>query len=345
MEGIVFKPTALRVYLLRAIEANYDPDEILAGSGTRWSEIESLKAFDLDTIAGLFDYLARRTEPEFAMRCGQACKIRDFGVMGFAMMSMPTLRDAFHYWTRYSLLSGPPLLSTISEDGDQWGMHFTPRRAMSAEGLRFCIEVNIAAIVPVIQELSELPPNTTRVDFCFNRPGEADRYDLFATNDIRFNHTPSTYYGLRSDLDRPLRSHDEDVGEMFRRRCDKALADLRVERSVREQLEDRMLACAGRMPSLDEMADTLGMSSRSLQRELGDQGLNYQQVVKEFRMRHAKVLLNEGRTNIKMIAYLLGFKDVNSFRRAFHGWTGVSVGQWQTGVSARSSADATQVRG
>ena len=330
MEGIVFKPTALRAYLLRAIEANYDPDRILAGSGTRWREIEALKSFDLDTVASLFDYLARRTAPDFAMHCGYACKIRDFGVLGFAMMSMPTLRDAFQYWTRYSILSGPPLISTVIEEGDHWCMQFTPRRAMSVEGLRFCIEVNIAALAPVIEELSEAPPNTTQVDFCFNRPVSTDHYELFRTENIRFGQKLSAYFGRRGDLDRPLRSHDEDVIDIFRRRCDKALSDLQVERSVREALEDRMLASTGKIPSLDEMADSLNMSSRSLQRELSSQALNYQQVVKEFRVKHAKVLLREGRENIKSIAYRLGFKDVNSFRRAFHDWTGVPVGKWQS---------------
>ena len=61
----------------------------------------------------------------------------------------------------------------------------------------------------------------------------------------------------------------------------------------------------------------LGTSCRSLQRELRAEGIGYQELVKRYRIRHAKLLLREKRPNIKAIAYMLGFKDVGSFRRAF----------------------------
>jgi AraC-like DNA-binding protein len=83
------------------------------------------------------------------------------------------------------------------------------------------------------------------------------------------------------------------------------------------------------------MAVALGTSCRSLQRELRVEGIGYQQLVKRYRMRHAKLLLREKRPNIKAIAYMLGFKDVGSFRRAFRGWTGKSVGAWQQTASGR----------
>lgn len=325
----MFKPTTLRVYLLRARDAGLEPDQILQGSGLSWSDIDSLQTLDLDTIAGLFRHFARRVPPDFAIQCGYHCSIRDFGIVGFSMMSMSTLREAFEYWTRYSLLSGHPLVSTISEDGDQWTMSFVPRRIMSAEALRFCLEVSISALEPVIQELTELPANTRKIELAFDRPLHGEQYSVFSTTDIRFGGRLSAYVGLRSDLDRPIRSSDGEVSNICYRQSDRFLAELTRARSIREQLEDLMLISAGDMPSLDDMAAALRMSRRSLQRELGNQNLSYQQLVKDFRMRHAMVLISDNRSNIKTIAYLLGFRDVSSFRRAFRSWTGQSVGRWK----------------
>jgi len=325
----VFKPTTLRAYLLRARNAGLDPDWILQGSGFSWNDIDSLKTLELDTIVRLFRHFSRRVPLDFAIRCGYSCSIRDFGIVGFSMMSMPTLRAAFQYWTRYSLLSGHPLVSTITEEGDLWKMSFVSRRIMSAEALRFCLEVSIAALEPVIEELTELPANTGHIEFAFDKPPYDDQYGVFQTSDIRFRSNQSAYVGLRSDLDRPIRSSDGEVNHICYRQSDKFLAELTRERSIREQLEDLMLLSAGEMPSLDDMAAALRTSRRSLQRELTDQNLSYQQIVKDFRMRHAKVLIRDNRSNIKSIAYLLGFKDVSSFRRAFRGWTGLSVGQWK----------------
>lgn len=337
----MFKPSKLRAYLVRAREAGFCPDEILEGSGVSWHDIESLQTFDLETIAGLFDFLALRTPPGFAIKCGSASKVRDFGMVGFAMMSMPTLREAFEHWNRFCLVAGHPLVTTISEEGDQWRMHFVPRRLMSAEAERFCIEASVAALEPIIEELTGAPASTLRIDFAFDRPSSVDEYAVFSTRNFRFGLQPSTYYGKREDLDRLIPAGDREVSDMFHRQCADFLAVLTHTRSISEQLEDLMQASAGNIPSLDEMAIALGLSRRSLQRELSNQGINYQILVKQFRMRHAMVLLSEHRANIKTIAYMLGFKDVGSFRRAFHDWTGQSIGEWQA-EQVRASASRRQ---
>src|ERR1700761_143377 len=151
----MFRPSKLRTHLLQAQEVGFHPEEILDGSGVSWSDIESLQPLDLDTIAGLFDYLARRTPADFAIRAGTTSKVRNYGIVGFATMSMPTLRDAFEHWSRYYLVSGDPIITTVSEQGDEWRMHFEPRRPMSTEALRFCIETSVAALEPVIEELTD----------------------------------------------------------------------------------------------------------------------------------------------------------------------------------------------
>ncbi len=334
----MFRPSKLRTHLLQAQEAGHCPHEILEGSGISWGDIESLQPLDLDTIAGLFDYLARRTPPGFAIRAGSTSKVRNYGIVGFATMSMPTLRDAFEHWSRYYLVSGDPIITSVSEHGDEWRMHFEPRCRMSAQAQRFCIETSVAALEPVIEELTDTPAGTLGIDFSSDCPAWSRDYGVFRTRNLRFNQKSTTYHGKRRDLDRPIPSGDSVVSEMFLRQCDEFLAELTNTRSTCERLEDLMRVSVGNIPSLDEMAVALGTSCRSLQRELRVEGIGYQQLVKRYRMRHAKLLLREKRPNIKAIAYMLGFKDVGSFRRAFRGWTGKSVGAWQQSASGRGRA-------
>jgi AraC-like DNA-binding protein len=341
----MFRPSKLRTHLLQAQEAGYHPEEILDGSGVNWADIESLHPLDLETIAGLFHFLARRTPPGFAIRAGYTSKVRNYGIVGFATMSMPTLRDAFEHWSRYYLVSGDPLITTVSEQGDEWRMHFEPRLPMSPEALRFSIETSVAALEPVIQELTDAPAGTLGIDFSSSRPSWEKEYGVFRTRNIRFNQKSTTYYGKRDDLDRPIPSGDRVVSEMFLRQCDEFLAELTSTRSVSERLEDLMRASVGNIPSLSRMAVALGTSCRSLQRELRIEGIGYQELVRRYRMRHAKLLLQrEKRPNIKAIAYVLGFKDVGSFRRAFRDWTGTSVGAWQQAAcgQARSPGRSEQ---
>lgn len=337
----MFRPSKLRTHLLQAQEAGYHPDEILAGSGISWAEIDSLQPLGLETIAGLFHFVARRTPPGFAIRAGYTSKVRNYGIVGFATMSMPTLRDAFEHWSRYYLVSGDPLITSVSEQHDEWRMHFEPRVPMSSEALSFCIETSVAALEPVIEELTDARAGTLGIDFCSDCPTWAKEYGVFRTRNIRFNQKTTTYYGKREDLDRPIPSGDRVVSELFLRQCDEFLAELTSARSVCERLEDLMRASVGNMPSLNQMAAVLGTSPRSLQRDLHAEGFGYQELVTRYRTRHAKLLLQrEKRPNIKAIAYILGFKDAGSFRRAFRSWTGQSVGAWQE-VAASGHARAS----
>jgi AraC-like DNA-binding protein len=325
----MFTPCKLRTHLLQAQEFGYSPEAILNGSGVSWSDIQALKPLGLDTIAGLFDYVARRTPPGFAIHAGHRSTIRIYGIVGFATMNMPTLRAAFQYWSRYYPVSGDPIATSISEHGDHWRMHFEPRCVMSAEAERFCIETSIAALEPVIEELTEATASTLKIDFSSERRSWDKDYRVFGTSNIQFNQRATTYYGKRSDLDREIPARDSTVSDIVLRHCDEYLATLTSSSSISERLDNLICVSLSCIPSLDRMAKAMGLSSRSLQRQLRAEGISYQELVKRYRMRQAKVLLRERRPNIKDVAYRLGFKDVSSFRRAFHAWTGKSVRAWQ----------------
>ncbi|PEQ14263.1 hypothetical protein B2G71_01255 [Novosphingobium sp. PC22D] len=324
----MFKPSKLRTYLMLAQDAGLSPDEILEGTGVSWDDIHALKPFDLPTIANLFEHLARRTPPGFAITSAYGSQVRSYGVVGFGTMSMPTLREAFHHWSRYCLIAGDPLATRIIEKGDEWQMVFETRLAMSMPARRYCLEAAVAAVEPVIKELTNEPATSLRIDFGFPEGPDPDAYGLFRAPDVRFSQRATVYHGRRSDLDRPIPASDEFVQAIFHQQCDQYLSDLTHTRSLNERMEDLLRESAGNLPTLDDIAAALRMSRRSLQRHLSDEGLTFQQVVKRFRQRHAFVLLREDSPNLKAIAHTLGFYDVGNFRRAFREWTGQSIGEW-----------------
>ena len=68
----------------------------------------------------------------------------------------------------------------------------------------------------------------------------------------------------------------------------------------------------------------LGVSSRTLQRRLHDEGSGFQQILDNVRMSLAQHYLEYSAMNCAEIAFLIEFEDPNSFVRAFHGWTGTT---------------------
>ena len=90
---------------------------------------------------------------------------------------------------------------------------------------------------------------------------------------------------------------------------------------VRETI--RRLAAKGQ-PTLEKVALELHMSTRSLQRHLMRQGIQYSQVVDQARLDLAMHLLRRPGMPIGDIAHQLGYADAGSFSRAFSRWTGTS---------------------
>ncbi|MCV2893235.1 AraC family transcriptional regulator [Lentibacter sp. XHP0401] len=75
---------------------------------------------------------------------------------------------------------------------------------------------------------------------------------------------------------------------------------------------------------LSEAASRLHMSPRSLQRGLTSEGLSFQILLKQARLKAAKTYLAHPDISTAEIAYLLAFRDTNSFFRAFQSWTGTT---------------------
>jgi AraC-like DNA-binding protein len=77
-------------------------------------------------------------------------------------------------------------------------------------------------------------------------------------------------------------------------------------------------------PSIDRAAAHLGLSARSLQRQLEHQGITYSDLVEGTRQEIARGLLHDTTLSIAQVAAMLGYRDPSSFSRAFARWAGCS---------------------
>jgi AraC-like DNA-binding protein len=78
-----------------------------------------------------------------------------------------------------------------------------------------------------------------------------------------------------------------------------------------------------------ELADATGMSPRTLQRRLRDEGTSYARVLAEARFDAALELLGAPGTTLADVANALGYSDAPHFARAFRRWTGTTPRQFQ----------------
>ncbi len=82
-------------------------------------------------------------------------------------------------------------------------------------------------------------------------------------------------------------------------------------------------------PSLEGVAEALGLSARSLSKRLVAQSLRFPEILDRLRQSLAEIYLQDASLSLTEIALLLGFAESSSFSRAFRRWRGVSPNQYR----------------
>ncbi len=78
-----------------------------------------------------------------------------------------------------------------------------------------------------------------------------------------------------------------------------------------------------------QLAKSLRLSVRSLQRRLEESGVSYQSLLMKARLGLAQRMLAKPRVAIQEIAQRLGYESVTAFSRAFRKWTGLSPSDYR----------------
>ncbi len=77
----------------------------------------------------------------------------------------------------------------------------------------------------------------------------------------------------------------------------------------------------GRYPGLDEVAQKLNMSPRTIRRRMASHGVSFRKILDDVLRREAITLLSGSNLSIEQIAERLGYSDPANFTRAFQRWT------------------------
>jgi AraC-like DNA-binding protein len=85
----------------------------------------------------------------------------------------------------------------------------------------------------------------------------------------------------------------------------------------------------------EQVARRLGMSSRTLQRRLSEEGTSHGELVDDVRREQAMLHLAGNRFSIGEISFLLGFAHPNGFHKAFKRWTRMTPAHYREAQSAR----------
>ncbi len=144
----------------------------------------------------------------------------------------------------------------------------------------------------------------------------------FVVNEIVYQSDCCQVTYAQSDLDIPVSLREQVPASVYQQQTRALIAHIKGN-DLRSTIQRKVVGLLeGRIPTLGEVAETLNLSERTLQRKLKAKGLNYRQILNTMLIALAKQYLKLGTLSIKEIAFSLGYSSPTAFIHAFKIQTG-----------------------
>jgi AraC-like DNA-binding protein len=268
-------------------------------------------------------------DPGFGLKVGSRVSPASISVVGFALQSAATLREAIMMVQKYQrLISDGGRFQMLASESDTW-LVYHPRQGELAFSPHQ-IEAVLAAVMTVAGWVTGMPPRPRQVQFSQARLGPLRGYrDVFACP-VDFE---QAFSGIRVDnamLDQPLPQADPQFAKVHEQYAAARLAALGLTGVSAPELRGWLSAHLGpHVPRRSQAAQALGTSERTLSRRLGEQGQTFDGLLDDVRRELALQAVADPDRALAEIAQSLGFAESSTFYRAFHRWTGMPPGQWR----------------
>ncbi len=271
----------------------------------------------------------------FGLNQGLTLDFADLGLPGYVMMHSKTIGDALSAYQRYNdiiysgfqlewEINGPDVIIQLSVQNDNMPMS------------RHCVEDMAVSVLHLINKLANRRAVVKEVLFCHDAPDAAGELSPYITS---FGVTPQfgaahTRLRLSRDiLTQPVLYSDAKMLKVFESMAEETQADLYASHPFSSKVSGWIMeSLPSFFPTLQHTAAHLGVSIRTLQSRLREEGTTFNEISVQVRKQIALRYLQRGTYSVGDIAYALHFSEQSAFQNAFKKWTGQTPGQYRASL-------------
>lgn len=274
----------------------------------------------------LIDNLATLADGHVALgiRAGKKYHVTAFGALGFAVMSSPNVRSAIDVGLQYFNLTFAFSSFTVTDDQHATQVRLEVDADVPAHLAAFVVERDLAALISVARDLYHLEPMINQVQFQHLAGHELKDYQDFFGVKPAFSASCNLVSFERAKMLQPLPQANELAYQSALAQCQQLLESRKVRCGLADKVHRHLFNTSADMPSMEEVAAGLCMTSRTLRRHLQAEGISFAALRDEVRLSLANELLAASQLSIEQIATRLGYAESTSFINAFKRWRGVT---------------------
>lgn len=290
------------------------------GSSELWQELAVIR-----------NLIALGVQPGTGLQVGQCYHLTSLGLLGYTMLASRTLWDALQVSQRFlSLaLSICPIRLQRHELG--WWMRLDDS-VLPLDARSLVVERGLAAWKRIFGELLQRPCVALQIDLTMTDVGV--NYQEYFGCPVNMDAQHSGMLIASSDLDAPLPLANIQTQQSCARLCQQLCDSIdEIPGALAKRVLTLLMNHTARRCRAVDVAAWLGLSERTLHRQLAGEGQSFRGLDELVRRQLAEQLLRDSSLGLESVALQLGYSEAAGFSRAFKRWQGVSPDQWRRQVT------------
>ncbi|MDX1755151.1 MAG: AraC family transcriptional regulator [Marinobacter sp.] len=264
-------------------------------------------------------------EPALGLEYGRRLKFTTHGALSQAAISSDTIEEGLKVLIKYFRIRFGYMDLTFYTEGRDAVLELQVQH-----DLQDLHVFNVEVVMASIMDVNLLLFGTRLLDggecrLSYPRPDHHEAYQALFGEAVRFSQGANQLRFRKEFLTLPLALSNPVARRVAEEQCEVERRHLESRFSAVGRVEQLLRSVqAGRLPGLEEVSERLGVSARTLRRQLSAEGMKFQALQDRVRHERARELLVASGLGIDDIAYRLGYSDPSNFGRAFRKWEGVS---------------------
>jgi AraC-like DNA-binding protein len=338
-------PAGIRYAFALAREAGVPCQRLLAGTG--WSEngvvAAGYRIDQNDEFVMTANLIRELGDPVVAgISVGGGFTVGDLGIWGYALLSSADAGEALTVALAYATLS-PTVFNPQSVAMGDVATVVLRYEHLPVDVREYYAARDLSAL-PLLLRMSGLAKAPLSVEV----PFDGQQGELLRTALQPFDvETGAAQYRFRipaEALTLRLPTADPVTRAACARECERLVHTLESAPTLTATVRSRFAQTPEDMPSIEELAAELHMSTRTLRRQLDYEHTSYRELRNDVAHRIAVELLSVVGLSVNEVARRLGYSDTTAFSHAFRRWTGKPASDFRSSAQYRSESVSTRMR-
>ncbi len=260
-----------------------------------------------------------------------------YGMLCRASITSPDLGVAIKRWCRHHRLLTQDIALRLEVHGERARFLIDERVALGPTR-EFCLVTSLRFLHGFACWAIDSRIALQDTTFPFDAPPHHAVYPLLFPGTLHFAGAQAGFGFDAQYLEMPLRRDEAALRGMLQRALPLTVLQYRRDRLLVQRVRELLRSEAAAPHTAAAIGAALHVSTRTLHRQLREEGAGLQALKDEARLERAMALLRRSDKPIKQVAALVGFDNEKSFSRAFRQWTGQAPSDVRRGGPARVMA-------